>query len=142
MQRMQQGPCCMMAAQDGEGRRIVLGPFAYKGAFGVRAMVDDRDSKAKVSETVGYSETGWVSPKNHDGLGGSGSHEDRERNHTPAATTSRRLAASRARGPNIRCLGSSSFFNILKYTARMISATVTAFWSLAGRSSNAACAFA
>ena len=132
----------MMAAENGEGLRAVPMVFAHEGAFRRRAAIDDRDSIAKVGETEGGSETRRAPSKNRDGLGASGCHEDRERNQTPAATASRRLAASRARGPNIRCLGSSIFFRILKYTARMISATVNACWSLAGRDSNAACAFA
>ena len=131
-----------MAAENGEGLRVVVRAFAYDGVFNRGAVIDDCDSIAKVGETVGGSETGRASSKNRDGLGASGCHEDRERNQTPAATASRRLAASLARGPNIRCLGSSIFFRILKYTARMISATVNACRSLADRDSNAACAFA
>src|SRR5262249_27014088 len=142
MQGVQQGLCRVMAPKNGEGLRAVLMVFAYEGAFRRKGGIDDRDTIAEVGETEGGSETGRAPSKNRDGLGAGGCHEDGERNQAPAATASRRLAASRARGPNIRCLGSSIFLRILKYTARMISATVNACWSFAARDSNAACAFA
>ena len=101
MQRIQQGLYCVMAASDSEGLRGITKVFAYASASKQRATIDDRDSVAKTSEAVGGGETGGASTKNHDGLSGDGCHENRERSQTPAATASRRLVESRARGPNI-----------------------------------------
>ena len=78
-----------MAAEDGEGLRVVAMSFASAGASKLRATIDDRNSIAMVGETVGGGETGRASSKNRDGLGVGGRHEDRERNQTPAATASR-----------------------------------------------------
>src|SRR5262245_64777666 len=98
-----------MAAENGEGLGVALMRFADKDTFRRTVGIDDCDSIAELGQTIGGSEAFQASSKNCDGLGASGCHEDRERNHTPAATASRRLAASLARGPNIRCLGSSIF---------------------------------
>jgi hypothetical protein len=89
MQRVQQRVCFVMAAEDGEGLRVIAGEFAYAGAFKEWAPFDDGDAIALTGEAVGSGETGRVSSKNHDGLGVGGCHEDLERNHTPAATASR-----------------------------------------------------
>jgi hypothetical protein len=89
MQRMQQGSCRVMAAEDGEGLRGVTKVFACAGASKKGAPIDDRDSIAKTREAVGGGETGRASTKNHDGLSGGGCHEIRERSQTPAATASR-----------------------------------------------------
>ena len=89
MQRMQQGLCCAMAAEDDERLRGVTKVFACAGASKQGAPIDDRDSIAMVGEAVGGGETGRASTKNHDGLSGGGRHENRERSQTPAATASR-----------------------------------------------------
>ena len=47
-----------MAAENGEGLRVVLMVFAYAGVCRRRMVIDDRDSIASVGETVGGSETG------------------------------------------------------------------------------------
>lgn len=90
-----------MAAEDGEWLSAMLKIFAREGGSNSRTSIDDRDSMAMMDETVGSCETGRASSKNDDGLCVCRGHEDRARNHTPAATASRWLAASRARGPNI-----------------------------------------
>lgn len=90
MERVQQRLCRVMAAEDGEGLRVV-----------VRALIDDRDSIPKKGEAIGGREAGGASTKNYDGLSGGRCHDIRERIHTPAATASRRLVESLARGPNI-----------------------------------------
>jgi hypothetical protein len=79
-----------MAAEDGEGLRAV-----------VRASIDDRDSIPKKGKPIGGREAGGASTKNYDGLSGGRCHDIRERIHTAAATASRRLVESLARGPNI-----------------------------------------
>jgi hypothetical protein len=79
-----------MAAEDGEGLRVV-----------VRVSIDDRDLISKKGEAIGGREAGWASTKNDDGLSGGRCHDIRERIHTAAATASRRLVESLARGPNI-----------------------------------------
>ena len=89
MQRMQQGMCCAMAAEDGEGLKGVAKVFACAGASQQGVPIDDCDSIAMTGEAVGGGETGRASTKNHDGLSGSGRHENRERSQTPAATASR-----------------------------------------------------
>jgi hypothetical protein len=89
MQRMQQGLCRVMAAEDGEGLRVVAQVFACAGASQQGVTIDDRDSIAMTGEAVGGGETGRTSTKNHDGLSGGGRHENRERSQTPAATASR-----------------------------------------------------
>ena len=86
---MQQGMCRVMAAEDSEGLREVTNVFACAGASKQGMAIDDRDSIAKMGEAVGGRETGGAPTKNHDGLSGGGSHENRERSHTPAATASR-----------------------------------------------------
>ncbi len=86
---MQQGMCRVMAAEDGEGLRGVTNDFACAGASKQGVAIDDRDSIAKMGEAVGGRETGGASTKNHDGLSGGGSHENRDRSQTPAATASR-----------------------------------------------------
>jgi hypothetical protein len=91
----------MMAAEDGEGLGGVTKVFACAGSSKQGATIDNLDSKAMTGQAVGGGETGRASTKNHDGLSGGGRHENRERSQTPAATASRRLVASRARGPNI-----------------------------------------
>ena len=78
-----------MAAEDGEGLRVVVRVFAYGGAAKQRALFDDCDAIALAGEAVSGGETGQASSKNHDRLGARGFHVDRERNHTPAATASR-----------------------------------------------------
>jgi len=85
---MQQGLCCVMAAEDGEGLRGVIKGFARAEASKL-GVPDDRDSIAKTGEAVGGREPGGASTKNHDGLSGGGYHENRERSQTPAATASR-----------------------------------------------------
>jgi hypothetical protein len=90
-----------MATEDDEGLRAILKISAREGVSYSRTPIDDRDSIAMVDETVGGCETGRASSKNDDGLWVRRGHEDRARNHTPAATANRWLAASRARGPNI-----------------------------------------
>ena len=90
-----------MAAYDGEGLRGVTKVIAYAGASKQEATIDDRNSIAMTGEAVGGGKTGRASTKNHDGLSGGGRHENRERSQIPAATASRRLVASLARGPNI-----------------------------------------
>ncbi len=89
MQRVQQGLCCVMAAKDSEGLRVVTDAFTRAGTSEQGATIDDRDSIAMTGETVGGGETGRASTKNHDGLSVSGRHENRERSQTPAATASR-----------------------------------------------------
>ena len=101
MQRVQQDLGRVMAAEDGEGLGCVTKAFAGPGTSKQGAPIDNRDLKAMTCEAVGGGETGRASTKNHDGVSGGGCHENRERSQTPAATASRRLIASRARGPNI-----------------------------------------
>ena len=101
MQRVQQSLCRVMAAEDGEVLGYVTKVFACARTSKQGATIDNRDSKAMTGEAVGGGETGWATTKNDDGLSGGGRHENRERSQTPAATASRRLVASLARGPNI-----------------------------------------
>ena len=86
---MQQGLCCVMAAEDSEGFKGITRISAYVGASKQGAPIDDRDPIAKIGEAVGGRETGGASTKNHDGLSGGGCHENRERSQTPAATARR-----------------------------------------------------
>lgn len=89
MQRMQQGLCCVMAAEDSERLRGVTKGFAGVGPSKQGVPIDDRDSIAKTGKAVGGRKTGGASTKNRDGLSGGGCHENRERSQTPAATASR-----------------------------------------------------
>ena len=89
MQRVQQLMCRVVAAEDGEGLRVVVRRFVDEGAAKQRALFDDGDAIAMTGEVVCGGETGRASAKNHDRLGARGFHVDRERNHTPAATASR-----------------------------------------------------
>lgn len=86
---MQQGVCCAMAAENGEGLRDLTKVVAYAGASKQGAPIDDRDSIAMNREAVGGGETGGASTKNHDGLSGGECHENLERDQTLAATASR-----------------------------------------------------
>ena len=61
MQRMQQGPCRMMAAENREGFGVVVRAFAYEGAFRWGEVIDDCDAIAEAGEAVGGSETGRAS---------------------------------------------------------------------------------
>ena len=90
-----------MTAEDGEGLRAVVRAFAYEGRSKSGVTVDDCDSIAKTDKAVGGREASEASTKNHDGLSGCGCHDIRERIHAAAATASRRLVESLARGPNI-----------------------------------------
>src|SRR6185503_1606012 len=108
MQRVQQLAGRVVAAEDGEGLRVVVRVLVYEGAAKQRTLFDDCDTIAMAGKAVSGGKTGRASSKNHDRLGARGFHVDRERNHTPAATANRSLVVSRARGPNIRCLGSST----------------------------------
>jgi hypothetical protein len=72
-----------------------------EGSSAQGAMIYDRHAIAMLGQTVRGGQTGGAFTKNDDGLRGGGRHEDRERSQTPAAMASRRLVASRARGPNI-----------------------------------------
>ena len=78
MERVQQLLGRVMAAEEGEGFRVV-----------VSLSIDDRDSIAKKGKAIGDREAGEASTQNHDGLSGGGYHDIRERIHTPAATASR-----------------------------------------------------
>lgn len=89
MQRLQQGYCCAVAAEDGEWLGVIDPMFFAEAAFRQGAPIHDRDSIAQTSEAVGGSKTGGASAKDRDGLGVSGCHENRERSQTPAARASR-----------------------------------------------------
>ena len=78
MERVQQLLGRVMAAEEGEGFRVV-----------VSLSIDDRDSIAKMGKAIGGREAGEASTQNHDGLSGCGCHDIRERIHTPAAMASR-----------------------------------------------------
>lgn len=101
VQRLKQGLCCVMTAEQGEGLGNLAMVIDGADAAKLGAAIGDCDSIAKIGETVRGSETCWASSNNHDGLSDRGCHESRERIHTPAATASRRLVESLARGPNI-----------------------------------------
>ena len=81
--------CRVVAAEDGEGLRVVVKVFAYGGAAKQRALFDDCDAIALAGEAVSGGKTGRASSNDHDRLGAGGFHVDRERNHTPAATANR-----------------------------------------------------
>jgi hypothetical protein len=78
MERVQQLLGRVMAAEEGEGFRVV-----------VSLSIDDRDTIAKKDKAISGCEAGEASTQNHDGLSGCGCHDIRERIHTPAAMASR-----------------------------------------------------
>ena len=90
-----------MASEDGEWLSGITSIFTYGGAPKQGATINDRHSIALAGEVVGGGKAGRAATDYHNGLSGGGRHEDRERIQTPAATASRRVVASLARGPNI-----------------------------------------
>ena len=61
MQRMQQGLCRAMAAEDDEGLRGVTKVFSCAGASKRGAPIENRDSIAMTGEAVSGGETGRTS---------------------------------------------------------------------------------
>lgn len=61
VQRLKQGLCCVMTAEQGEGLRNLAMVIDGADATKLGAAIDDRDSVAKSGEAVGGSEAGEAS---------------------------------------------------------------------------------
>jgi hypothetical protein len=61
VQRLKQGLCCVMTAEQGEGLRNLAMVIDGADVTKLGAAIGDRDSIAKIGEAVGGCETGGAS---------------------------------------------------------------------------------
>src|SRR5678816_4383881 len=106
----------------------------------LKRMIQQGDAQAMKRQSIGRRQSGRSCAEHDDGLTVGWRHKNFDRIHTPAARARRWDVERRTRGPKTAWSGRSMRSKIREYTARMISATLSACRSLLGRQLSAVCA--